>query len=145
MGLKKFVVISEMSGVHKMLGNRSNGLIIEDVDSGKRKFVSARRHQFTPLDSISIYTNDGDTVPLVDVFKAMQEKQESTPVPANSNKLTSKEAFDYLGEILPNYDPDQVYFSDVKKLVKWFSFLNQRDLLDFTEEEEEETEVSTEE
>ena len=147
MGLKKFVVISEMSGVHKMLGNRSNGLIIEDVDNGKRKFISSRKHQFTPLDSISIYTNDGDTVPLSEVFKTMQEKKDEIAVP--HNKLTSKEAFDYLGKILPNYDGDQVYFSDVKKLVKWFSFLEQRNLLDFTidenEEEEEGEEVSTEE
>lgn len=145
MGLKKFVVISEMSGVHKMLGNRSNGLIIEDVDSGKRKFISARKHQFTPLDSISIYTNDGDTVPLSDVFKIMQEKKDEITVP--SHKLSSKEAFDYLGKILPNYDEDQVYYSDVKKLIKWFSFLEQRNLLDFTVEENEEgeEEVTTEE
>lgn len=141
MGLKKFVVISEMSGVHKMLGNRSNGLIIEDVDNGKRKFISARKHQFTPLDSISIYTNNGDTVPLSEVFKTMQEKKDEIVVP--NNKLSSKEAFEYLGKILPNYDEDQVYFSDVKKLIKWFSFLEQRNLLDFTVDENEEEEEDT--
>lgn len=144
MSLKKFVVISELSGVHKMIGNRSNGLIIENFDTGKRKFVSARKHQFTPLDSISIYTNDGNTIPLKDVFLAMKENLETTPLP--SNKMNSKEAFAYMEAILPNYDQDQVYFSDVKKLVKWFSFLNERDLVDFTEEEEEEeTEETTEE
>lgn len=144
MSLKKFVVISELSGVHKMIGNRSNGLIVENFDSGKRRFVSSRKHQFTPLDSISIYTNDGNTVPLKEVFQSMKEKLESIPLP--SNKLTSKEAFDYMEAILPNYDKDQVYFSDVKKLVKWFAYLNERDLLDFTEEEEEEaSEVAEEE
>ena len=144
MSLKKFVVISEMSGVHKMIGNRSNGLIIEDCDSGKRKFVSSRKHQFTPLDSISIYMNDGDTIPLNKVFETMSEKAEVTPIP--NNKVSSKEAFEYMDAVLPNYDKDQVYYSDVKKLVKWFSFLNARDLLDFTEEvEEETTEETTEE
>lgn len=137
MSLKKFVVISEMSGVHKMIGNRSNGLIVENFDSKKRRFVSSRKHQFTPLDSISIYTNDGNTVPLKDVFQAMSENLETTPLP--SNKLNSKEAFAYMEVILPNYDQDQVYFSDVKKLVKWFAYLNERDLLDYSEEEEEET------
>lgn len=141
MSLKKFVVISEMSGVHKMIGNRSNGLIIEDCDSGKRKFVSSRRHQFTPLDSISIYMNDGDTMPLNKVFEIMSEKAEATPVPGN--KMSSTEAFEYMDTVLPNYDKDQVYYSDVKKLVKWFSFLNDRDLLDFSEEEEEATEEKT--
>ncbi len=135
MSLKKFVVISGMSGVHKMLGNRSNGLIVEDFDTGKRKFISARKHQFTPLDSISIYTNDGDTVPLEDVFKSMQDKKEECPPP--HSKAEKGEAFDYLEKVLPNYDPDQVYLSDVKKLIKWFSFLDSRNLLDFTPEEEE--------
>ena len=138
MSLKKFVVISELQGVHKMIGNRSNGLIIENFDSKKRRFVSSRKHQFTPLDSISIYTNDGNTVPLKAVFQSMSEKLESLPLP--SNKLTSPEAFDYMDSILPDYDKDQVYFSDVKKLVKWFRFLNERDLLDYSEEEEEEEE-----
>ncbi|MGK0389555.1 MAG: hypothetical protein ACI94Y_002298 [Maribacter sp.] len=142
MSLKKFVVISEMSGVHKMIGNRSNGLIIEDCDSGKRKFVSSRKHQFTPLDSISIYMNDGETIPLNKVFETMSEKAEAIPIP--SNKVNATEAFEYMDAVLPNYDQDQVYYSDVKKLVKWFSFLNARDLLDFTEEEEETTEETTE-
>ncbi len=144
MSLKKFVVISEMSGVHKMIGNRSNGLIVESFDSGKRKFVSSRKHQFTPLESISIYTNDNTTVPLSDVFKTMREKSDEIAVP--STKVTSNEAFDYLGKILPNYDQDQVYYSDIKKLVKWYSYLNERDLLDFSEEKvEEETAENKEE
>ncbi len=138
MSLKKFVVISEMSGVHAMIGNRANGLIVENFDTGKRKFVSSRKHQFTPLESISIYTEDNNTVALFDVFKTMQEKMEECPLPTSGNKMTSDEAFGYLGQILPNYDRDQVYFNDVKKLVKWFSYLNDRNLLDFTEEETEE-------
>ncbi len=135
MSLNKFVVISGMSGVHRMIGNRSNGLIVEDFDTGKRKFVSSRKHQFTPLESISIYTLDDGTAPLFDVFKAMTEKKEECPMP--SPKMSQDEAFDYLGKILPNYDRDQVYHSDVKKLVKWYSFLDERNLLDFTEVEEE--------
>ncbi len=140
MSLKKFVVISEMSGVFKMIGNRNNGLIVEDPDTNKRKFVSSRKHQFTPLESISIYTEDDSTVPLSDVFKTMQEKLEEIPLP--DNKAKSDEAFGYLEKILPNYDKDQVYLNDVKKLIKWFGFLNQRNLLDFTEEVEE---IETEE
>ncbi len=146
MSLKKFIVISGMSGVHKIVGNRSNGIIIENIDSKKRKFVSARSHQFTPLESISIYTSDNDTVPLSDVFKTISENLEQNPLP--SSKMTSDEAFSFLEKTLPNYDKDQVYFSDVKKLVKWFSFLNERELLDFSEEEvleEAEEENKTEE
>lgn len=140
MSLKKYVVISGMSGVYKMLGNRSNGLIVEGIEDGKRQFVSARKHQFTPLDSISIYTKDGGTSPLDEVFNTMKTKLDEIPLPAN--KMTSNEAFDYLGKILPNYDEEQVHVGDVKKLVKWFSFLHDKDLIGVEEEttEEEETE-----
>ncbi len=142
MGLKNLVVITEMSGVFKMVGNRSNGLIVEDMTTGKRKFVASRRHQFTPLESISIYTNDGDAKPLNDVFQSMAEGIEENPVP--TGKYTSAEGFAYLEKVLPEYDEDQVLFGDVKKLIKWFSFLHQHDLLDFSEEEEEVTEESAE-
>ncbi len=142
MGLKNLVVITEMPGVYKMVGNRSNGLIVEDMTTGKRKFVASRRHQFTPLESISIYTNDGDAKPLNDVFQSMSENLEENPVP--SGKYSSEEAFAYLEKVLPEYDEDQVLFGDVKKLIKWFSFLHQHDLLDFSEEEEEVSEESAE-
>ncbi len=138
MSFSKLVVITGIGGVHKMLGNRPNGLIVEDLNSGKRKFVSARSHQFTPLESISIYTDDDDTVNIKDVFRSMQEKAEDVPVP--SPKCSANEAMDYLGGILPNYDRDQVYPSDVKKLIKWYTFLVQKDMLDLSEEEETTTE-----
>ncbi len=51
-----------------MAANRGNGLIIEDLASGKKRFASARKHQFTPLESIGIYTDDGDTTELKNVF-----------------------------------------------------------------------------
>ena len=62
MNLEKLVAVSGMSGLYRMAANRSNGLIIEDIKSGKRSFASARKHQFTPLESIAIYTDDGDSV-----------------------------------------------------------------------------------
>ncbi|MGB1216241.1 MAG: DUF5606 domain-containing protein [Saprospiraceae bacterium] len=135
MGLKNLVVITELSGVYKMVGNRSNGLIVEDLTTSKRKFVASRRHQFTPLESISIYTNDGDAKPLNDVFQTMSEMLEEHPLP--TGKYNSTVGYAYLEKVLPEYDEDQVLFGDVKKLIKWFSFLNQHDLLDFSEEEEE--------
>jgi hypothetical protein len=61
MELENFVVVTGLSGVYKMAANRSNGLIVEDLDSGKKRFVSARQHQFTPLESIAIYTLNDST------------------------------------------------------------------------------------
>jgi len=138
MNLEDFVAVSGLPGVYKMAANRSNGLIVEDLDSGKRKFVSARKHQFTPLASIGIYTED-DTEELDVIFKTMIEKSATlAPIPHNSKPA---EVIGYFKEILPNYDEDRVYLSDMKKVIKWFNFLNDRKLLSLEEEKPKEEAV----
>lgn len=136
MNLEKLVAISGKSGLFNMVSNRSNGLIVEDLDNNKRFFVSARMHQFTPLASISIYTDtEEETVELKDVFKRMKAGLADNPLvdaKADSNEFRS-----YFDNIMPEHDRDKVLISDIKKLTKWFSFLHERNLI--TEEEAEET------
>ncbi len=135
MNLEDFVAVSGLPGVFRMAANRSNGLIVEDLDSGKRKFVSARKHQFTPLASIGIYTQD-DTEELDVIFKTMMEKSATlAPIPHNSKPA---EVISYFKEILPDYDEDRVYLSDMKKVIKWFNFLNDRKLISLEEEKSKE-------
>ena len=136
MNLEDLVAVSGMSGIYKMAANRNNGLIVEDLDSGKRKFASARKHQFTPLESIAIYTDDDDSVELAKVFKSMLEQIEDTPPVKTSAK--SAQVRDYFNDILPNHDRDKVHVSDIKKVIKWFNFLNERNLLSLEEEAKEE-------
>lgn len=145
MELDKLVAISGRSGIYRMAANRPNGLVVEDLDTGKKTFVSGRIHQFTPLESISIYTSTADeTVELKTVFRRMlQMKEDFPPVDA---KASAEEVRDYFEEVLPEYDRDRVFVSDIKKLLKWFEFLNERDMLKLASEEEEEAEeVTTEE
>jgi len=114
-----------------MVANRNNGLIVADLDSGKRKFAPARKHQFTPLASIGIYADD-DTEELKVVFRSMLEKIETTPpVPTNSS---GAELNEYFGTVLPGFDRDKVHASDIKKVIKWFNFLNDRKLLSLEDE-----------
>ena len=129
MKLDNIVAVSGMPGLYKMAGSRSNGLIIEDMDSGKRRFASIRKHQFTPLESVSIYTLM-DTAPLTDVFSSIQAKGEVPDAGANSLEL--QEWFD---GILPNYDEDRVLVSDIRKIIRWYQFLNERNALTSDEEE----------
>jgi len=142
MKLEDLVAVSGMSGVFKLAANRNNGLIIEDLDTGKKRFASARKHQFTPLASIGIYTME-DSTELKIIFRTMKEQLESNPVPKTSDSSADLRA--YLKKVLPDYDEDRVHASDIKKLIKWFNFLNERDLIDMTDDEEESTEESTEE
>lgn len=140
MNLEKLVAITGMSGIYRMVANRTNGLIIEELDSGKRKFVPARGHQFTPLESIGIYTSDGETTDLKNVFANMLAQIESNP-PVSPDAST-KELQAYFAQVLPEYDRDRVRMSDIKKMIKWFDILRQNGMLqteaaDSASEEEE--------
>lgn len=138
MNLEKLVAVSGLSGIYRMAANRNNGLIIEDLISGKKRFASARKHQFTPLESIAIYTDDGDSTPIDQVFRKMLDQLEDNPPVAPSAK--TDELHEYFADVLPNYDRDKVYTGDIKKVIKWFSFLNAQGLLTSSEEETKEEE-----
>ena len=142
MKLDDLVAVSGMSGVFKLAANRDNGLIIEDLDNGKRKFAPARKHQFTPLASIGIFTLD-DSTELKIIFRTMVEQMEANPVPSASS--SSKELHTYFRKILADYDEDKVHTSDIKKVIKWFNFLNERNLIDMEDEPEVTEEKSEEE
>lgn len=133
MKLDDLVAVSGMSGVFKLAANRDNGLIIEDLDSGKRKFAPARKHQFTPLASIGIFTLE-DSTELKIIFRTMIEQMEENPVPSPGG--SSKELHTYFRKILVDYDEDKVHTSDIKKVIKWFNFLNERKLIDMEDEPE---------
>ena len=126
MNLKDLIAVSGISGVFKIAGNRNNGLIIEDLDTGKKKFAPSRRHQFTPLESIAIYTDD-DSTELSKVFSNMMDQLEDNP-PVNPNSKP-EELREYFADVLPDFDRDQVSSGDIKKVIKWFIFLNERNLL----------------
>jgi hypothetical protein len=134
MNLKDLIAVSGISGVFKIAGNRNNGLIIEDLDTGKKKFAPSRRHQFTPLESIAIYTDD-DSTELSKVFSNMMDQLEDNP-PVNPNSKP-EELREYFADVLPDFDRDQVSSGDIKKVIKWFIFLNERNLLSQEEEVQE--------
>ncbi len=123
--LDDFVVVSGMAGVHKIMTTRSNGLVVQEIDSGKSKFCSVRKHQFTPLSTVGIYTLT-DTIELSIIFEKMLEHYtDKPPVATNAPKHEIEEYFEFL---VPEYDEDKVYVSDMKKVIKWFNFLKERDL-----------------
>jgi len=132
MNLENLIAVSGLPGIYRMAANRSNGLIIEDVKTGKRRFASSRRHQFTPLESIAIYTDDGESTELKNVFRNMLQQLGDNP-PANSG-AKPEELHEYFADILPNYDRDRVSTGDIKKVIKWFSYLNESGTLAIEEE-----------
>ena len=118
-----------------MVANRQNGMVVMDLDSGKKRFVSMRKHQFSPLETIAIYTT-ADTVPLSDLFQIMKSKHPEIPiVPAESD---NDELRHYFKEIVPDYDDQRVFPRDIKRVIKWFHYLNVRNMLEDSDPSEEE-------
>ena len=126
--VKNFVAVAGIGGVQKLVSVRQNGLIIENLDTKVRKFVPVRSHEFSPFETISVYTNDeSDTVPLAVLLTNMRDQLADNPLP--SEKADSATLRAYFAAVLPSFDRDRVHVSDIKKALKWFSFLQSRDLL----------------
>ena len=132
MNLDSYVAVSSEGGLFKLIISRNNGLVLEHLDTGKSKFYSVRKHQFTPLGTVAIYTLT-DTTPLPDIFRTMLDKyQEMPPV---SVKAANHEIEEYFENIIPDYDEDRVSLKDMKKVIRWFNSLKDRNLLVSDEEE----------
>ena len=134
---EKYVAVTGMPGIYKISATRNNGLLIKSMDTGKTKFISMRKHQFTPLETVSIYTND-DTEELSKVFRNMLDQYEDNPPP--SIKAAASDLFDYFEDVLPNFDKDQVFIGDIKKIIKWFNYLKDRDFFITGDDDEDEEE-----
>lgn len=131
MTISELLVITGLSGLHLMEAKRENGLIVRGLSGDKKRFASSRKHMFTPLDNITIYT-DQEGLPIVDVFRRMRDS--STAIPAGGD---GKALRDYFTEIVPEHDVERVYSSDIKKVLLWFTQLMDADLLRLLDEDQE--------
>lgn len=126
MDLKDIVSITGMPGLYKIEAQRDNGIIVKPLLEEKRKFISGRQNLFTPLENITIYTDD-DGMELQTVFQRMYDRAES--LPPVSAKADNQSLHDYFEEVVPEYDAERVYASDIKKILKWYEALDQAGLL----------------
>lgn len=135
MSLEKVLSISGKPGLYNIKAQTRSGFIVESLLDGKKMPVNMR-HNVSILAEIAIYTLDGE-VPLRDVFKNIYEKENGGP--AIDPKKSKDELEAYFFEILPNFDEDRVYASDIKKVFQWYNLLEAKGLLDFLGESEETT------
>jgi len=140
MNLKDILSISGFSGLYKYISQGRQGIIVESFEDKKRTCIYTT-HKVTTLEDIAVYTSDKE-VPLADVFKKIFEKENGGE--AINHKSSDEELKKYLAGILPDYDRDRVYVSDIKKVVTWYNILHKHDLLKFDVEEEKEKEKEKE-
>ncbi|MBC7553622.1 MAG: DUF5606 domain-containing protein [Taibaiella sp.] len=129
MEYREIVSVTGLSGLYQLLSTKSDGAIVRNVSDKTTKFISARQHNVTPLESIEVYTV-ADNVRLHNVFQNMQEHEAAVPV--IDHKSASKAAISaYFKTVFPEFDEDRVYVSDMKKMLKWYELLKSNDLLHF--------------
>lgn len=119
MNLTGIIAISGRSGLYKVIAQGKNNLIVESLEDRKR-FPAYASDRISALEDISIYTIDED-VPLKAIYKSIFIKENGGNGP--SHKDDAKKLEVYLLEVLPNYDRERVYLSDIKKLFQWYNLL----------------------
>lgn len=118
--LKRILSIAGKPGLYELVSQGKNMLIVEALETKKRTPAYAHERVISLAD-IAMFTEDGE-VPLVEVFCTIKEKYNAEKVGLNS-KSSNQELFDFFAEILPNFDRNRVYPTDVKKLVNWYNIL----------------------
>ncbi|HCP40209.1 MAG TPA: hypothetical protein DIT65_00290 [Cryomorphaceae bacterium] len=132
MGLSTVLSVAGKPGLFKLIAQNKAGVIVESLLDGKRTSLPAKAN-VSSLGDIAIYTYQ-EEVPLREVFKAMASNTKGKET--ISHKSSKDELEDFFGEVLPKFDQERVYASDIKKVVQWFNILVKNDLLALLDEEE---------
>jgi hypothetical protein len=132
MGLDKILAISGKPGLYEIVAQTRTGAIVQSLLDKKRITVGAHSN-ISILSEIAIYTLT-EEIPLRDVLKKIKDKEngEQTSISHKDGKDALEE---YFFEVLPDYDEDRVYPSDIKKVVQWYNLLHKNNLLDILEAE----------
>ena len=137
MALDKILSITGKPGLYKLITQTRSGFIAESLIDNKRLSVNVH-HNVSLLSEISIYTLTKE-VPLQDVFIKIKETEKGKQTSV-SHKETKDKLEEYFFNVLPDYDEDRVYASDIKKIIHWYNILQKHNMLDLelksTDEEE---------
>ncbi|CAM4032519.1 DUF5606 domain-containing protein [Gillisia limnaea] len=132
MGLEKILSISGKPGLYELTAQTRGGFVAKSIIDGKKIAVNVRNN-VSLLSEIAIYTYT-EEVPLGEIFKKISEKENGGE--AIDHKASKKEQEAYFAEILPDYDVERVYQSDIKKILQWYNLLVKNDFTDFSKGEE---------
>jgi hypothetical protein len=131
MDLSGIISISGRPGLYKVIAQAKNSIIVESL-TDKKRFPAYSSDRISALEDISIYTIDEDK-PLQDIFADIYAKENGKEGPSHKSDIAELTA--YFAEILPDYDEERVYASDIKKLFQWYNLLLNAGCLEPTEEE----------
>ena len=134
MDIKDILAISGQPGLYRMVTQGKNSLIVENLETGKRIPAHAR-HKISGLADIALFTESADK-PLKDFFRALFEMQEGKAVD-QPKKMSNDDLKSLFAKVLPDYDRDRVYVSDMKKAIEWYNILVGKGMIDLEPDEDE--------
>ncbi len=133
--LKEILSISGKPGLQKLVSNATNAIIVESLLDGKR-FPVYSNSKVISLEDISVYTENED-MPLKEILKRIFDKEHGAVI--LSHKEPNDKIIAYFEEVVPEYDKNRVYVSDMRKIIQWYNLLITKQLLSFDEQTVEET------
>jgi hypothetical protein len=133
MNFGEILTVSKLPGLYQMHKKRSDGLIIKAIGDDKVFFASSRAHGFTPLDNITIYT-DTEPIELVKVFQGIDKYKAKNAIP--SAKDSNDKLKTFFESVVPSYDVERVYVSDIQKIIKWHAILSANSLIPSEDQKE---------
>jgi hypothetical protein len=117
MEYSKIIAVTGMPGLQELVSSKNDGAIVRSLEDKNTRFVSSRLHQLSHLESIEIFTVR-DNVNLVDIFQAMGKAGITLPDEKDAKAVRS-----FFEKVYPDIDFERVYYSDMKKMIKWYSQL----------------------
>ncbi len=135
--LKEILSIAGKPGLYKMISYGKSMLVVENLDT-KKRIPAYSRDRIVSLGDIAIYTTE-EEVPLGKVLEAIRDKYEAKPLDLEKYK-TDDQLDAFFKEVLPTYDEERVYKSDIRKLMGWYNLLINAGITDYSKKEEEEKE-----
>ncbi|MDU1890035.1 MAG: DUF5606 domain-containing protein [Dysgonomonas sp.] len=134
--LKTILSVSGKPGLYKLVSNSKNMVIVESLIDSKKMPIHAR-DKVVSLGDISIYT-DTEDAPLKDILISIKKKENGEKASINTS-AKPEELKKYFAEILPDFDKERVYPTDIKKIISWYNILTNAGV-DFEQEDKEEVE-----
>lgn len=123
MELKEIVTVSGKNGLFKVVKPTRTGMILESMDAHKTRFVAGTQHRLSLLSEISMYVTTAEgNIALRDVLHNVFAAHGKNPLPVDT-KAAPQELTEFMLSVVPDYDRDRVYVSDIKKLVGWYGVL----------------------
>jgi hypothetical protein len=131
--LKKVVAISGKPGLYKVISQGKNMLIVESLTDGKR-MPAHSTDKVVALNDVSMFTT-GDDKPLREILEALKAKENGAKASIDP-KSDASTLRNFFAEILPDFDRERVYPTDIKKLIQWYNILVETGNADFSVVEE---------